>query len=548
MKKIEGLKPFGRFIMTIGQLPASYVVSMTYEEQLIWLCNYLQNTVIPTVNNNGEAVEELQNLFIELQEYVDNYFENLDIQEEVNNKLDEMAESGELENIIAQYLTLTTLFVYNTIQDMSDATNLSEGTSAYCLGQDTYNDGKGAFYKIRTITSGDTIDGFNIVALESGNTIIGERLPNYYINQINNVTIPAIQSDINTINNTTIPALSDRVTTIENELLPKPRKIVMFGDSYARGSTGTELIDSWCKRVATMMGMQNDYYSLGVSGGAFYNGTLNAGFPDLVALVPQAERQYVEKVIVGAGANDFVVSGSQTNIGTNVLSLVDDIKAAFPNAKIYFCFIGYKNIMNDTFASVRATLRDVIEKYASCISKGCLFAGNIGYILHNRDYISATDGTHPNNDGYNEISKAIYNFVEGGKAFVRPQIVGYSITPGTNFTINQSNTLSLNDEVTLWNSAEFTVTGSSAFGTNNVGVVQIGDFVNPQFFRPNSSTTLIASGTALVTFSDNSQQNLEISLRMGYTGQAYLIFDKQYANIVSVRSRALHGSVPTLTY
>ena len=99
---IRKLKPFTRFIYTIGELPTSYLMSMTYEEQLIWLCNYLEKTVIPAINNNGQAVEELQNLYVELKSYVDNYFDNLDVQEEINNKLDDMAESGELADIINQ--------------------------------------------------------------------------------------------------------------------------------------------------------------------------------------------------------------------------------------------------------------------------------------------------------------------------------------------------------------------------------------------------------------------------------------------------------------
>lgn len=104
---VKTLPPFKRFIMTIGNLPTSYLESMTYGEMLMWFCNYLQETVIPTVNNNGLAVEELQSLYVELKNYVDNYFENLDVQEEVNIKLDQMAESGQLQELLSnQYVEL----------------------------------------------------------------------------------------------------------------------------------------------------------------------------------------------------------------------------------------------------------------------------------------------------------------------------------------------------------------------------------------------------------------------------------------------------------
>ncbi len=170
---VKTLRPFRRFIYTIGALPSSYLISMTYEEQLIWLCNYLEKTVIPAINNNGLAVEELQAKYIELKSYVDNYFDNLDIQEEINNKLDEMVESGELENLISQYIQLATTYVYNNINEMKEATNLVNGSFARTSGFYEYNDGGGALYKVRTITNEDVIDNITIIAL-SDNTLIAE--------------------------------------------------------------------------------------------------------------------------------------------------------------------------------------------------------------------------------------------------------------------------------------------------------------------------------------------------------------------------------------
>ena len=101
---VKTLKPFTKFIYTIGELPTSYLMSMTYEEQLVWLCNYLSKTVIPTINNNAEAVKEVQDLVLELQDYINNYFDNLDVTEEINNKLDKMAEDGTLTELIGDYV------------------------------------------------------------------------------------------------------------------------------------------------------------------------------------------------------------------------------------------------------------------------------------------------------------------------------------------------------------------------------------------------------------------------------------------------------------
>lgn len=106
-----------------------------------------------------------------------NYFDNLDVQEEINNKLDEMAESGELTDIIAQYLQLAGVLAFNTLSDLENATNIANGSICVILGKNSYNDGKTAYYKIRPITSDDVIDGDNIIELSISNLLIGEKIP-----------------------------------------------------------------------------------------------------------------------------------------------------------------------------------------------------------------------------------------------------------------------------------------------------------------------------------------------------------------------------------
>lgn len=60
------------------------------------------NKIIEKVNQAGEQTENLTNAFIELQNYVNDYFENLDVQDEINNKLNQMASDGTLAEIINQ--------------------------------------------------------------------------------------------------------------------------------------------------------------------------------------------------------------------------------------------------------------------------------------------------------------------------------------------------------------------------------------------------------------------------------------------------------------
>lgn len=69
------------------------------------------NKVIKNLNDEGTQVENLTNAYNDLVEYVNNYFENLDVTDEVNAKLDEMALDGTLEEIIGRYLTTSNIKV-----------------------------------------------------------------------------------------------------------------------------------------------------------------------------------------------------------------------------------------------------------------------------------------------------------------------------------------------------------------------------------------------------------------------------------------------------
>ena len=90
-RNIKPINPFVVFCQKV--IPLAFDESMSYYECLCALTNYLQTIVVPAVNNNADAVTELQN-------YVENYFSSLDVQKEINNKLDEMVADGTLELLI----------------------------------------------------------------------------------------------------------------------------------------------------------------------------------------------------------------------------------------------------------------------------------------------------------------------------------------------------------------------------------------------------------------------------------------------------------------
>lgn len=106
----------------------------------------------------------------ELKDF-ENYFDNLDVQEEIDNKLDEMAESGQLQEIIAEYLNLITNLVFDTVADMKEAENLANGNYVKTLGFYELGDGGSAYYHIRNVTTDDDIDEHFIMELADPNLV-----------------------------------------------------------------------------------------------------------------------------------------------------------------------------------------------------------------------------------------------------------------------------------------------------------------------------------------------------------------------------------------
>lgn len=158
--EIKTISPFKNFCVTIGALPTSYLESMSYYEMLCWFCKYLENTINPAINSNAEALKELQ-------EYVANYFDNLDVQTEINNKLDDMAESGELAEII-------NVEMIGSLSDLitTDKTNLVSAINENAgkiesLNINTYT----SYTSFTTVTGSGTGSGRITVAKSTDGTI-----------------------------------------------------------------------------------------------------------------------------------------------------------------------------------------------------------------------------------------------------------------------------------------------------------------------------------------------------------------------------------------
>ena len=114
------LTPFKMQVLTNFPYIEADFDALTNYQLLCKIVEYL-NGVIHNENEITKQVTSLYNAYVSLQNYVNDYFDNLDVQEEINNKLDQMAESGELTTLIGAYVQpLLTAFESEVRADLGD--------------------------------------------------------------------------------------------------------------------------------------------------------------------------------------------------------------------------------------------------------------------------------------------------------------------------------------------------------------------------------------------------------------------------------------------
>ena len=128
--------------------------ALTNYELICKVVEYL-NKVITSQNEVIDVANSLSESFQQLHDYVANYFDNLDVQEEINNKLDAMVEDGTLQEIITSYIQSNVAWTFDTVSDMKQATNLINGSYARTIGYYNVNDDGGSLYYISDTGTAD---------------------------------------------------------------------------------------------------------------------------------------------------------------------------------------------------------------------------------------------------------------------------------------------------------------------------------------------------------------------------------------------------------
>lgn len=313
-KKFKKLCPFKLQVLESFPFIDADFDALTNYELLCKVVDYLNKT-IGNVDYLNKKVEEFQN-----------YFDNLDVQEEINNKLDEMAESGELTDIIAQYLELAGVLAFNTLDDLKNATNLASGSTARTLGTVTYNDGLGNFYKIRTLINTDVIDNDNLVALTNYPTLVAEKIPDARID-----------------------SLDDRVTELELT------DLVVFGDSWS----DTAVTDAiWSPLAAENLNVTLKNYA---QNGARMSVALSTQIATYLADTTTSPSKAKYIVILG-GLNDYDIENiNASTLAGYIRTGINTLKTNCPQAKILYvsnCSYPFTYTQSDYWCDLHNLLSD----------------------------------------------------------------------------------------------------------------------------------------------------------------------------------------------
>ena len=143
MGNYKTLQPFRYWCQKV--LPLVYDDSLSYYELLCKVVDYLNKTMEDVETLHGD-VTNLHKAYEQLQGYVNNYFSTLDVQTEINNKLDTMVENGTLSELLKNALhTESSPKFVKSVEDMTDKYTiyilLTDGYMYYWNGTSFANTG-----------------------------------------------------------------------------------------------------------------------------------------------------------------------------------------------------------------------------------------------------------------------------------------------------------------------------------------------------------------------------------------------------------------------
>ena len=380
-RNINTLSPFVTFCQKV--LPLAFDESLSYYECLCALRDYIDQ-MSKSVNNNADAVTELQAKYKEFTEYVKNYISDLNVQTEINNKLDEMAQDGTLANIINQdiFSELNTKVNANTAKTTELETEVNQIESK--VNQNTAN--------ITTVQADVLKNTNDITSLTTK------------VNQ-NTSDITQLKKDVK------------NVATVK-------KNILIIGDSYSSDESESVALrdnsESWVQIYKRLTG--NTVTNLSENGAGYCrkSSTNNRDFVGMLnnflAGKTEDELKAFNSILIYGGLNDIDQNFTVDQVNTNFNTLYTLLKNNFVNAKIHVFFF------NQPKRPIKIANREYTQKFIENLQgKDVVFYRCASFLLGSQNNFAA-DNYHPNANGSTRLANLFNDILETGTSQIRDKI------------------------------------------------------------------------------------------------------------------------------
>ena len=389
----------------------------------------------------------------DMQDFINNYFENLDVSEEVLEAMQILALNGTLNTILDPVIASTvTDWLNDNITPTTpiiDATLLisGAGADAKVTGErlnvlsnygiilapfveneylDVFDNGT-----IKPYTGFSRTNYIDITALEKLYILspASTQYNGFFASDnsfISGFTISTGENVVTIPTNAKYVMISANSAIIENIILRNSmysslirdkillkRKYILIGDSYGEGYNPDGNVTGWCDRVVTQLHLNAGDYVIKYQGGSgFYHRGDNKNFETLLdeagALIDKTK---VTDIIVCGGWNDN--SEIISNVYSAILSFITKVRNEYPNATMHVGMIGASND-----ATVKTRLQNTVlycYQYGA-LADVCRYINNIEYAISYNNL--ASDGIHINADAEAQVTAAIMQYLKTGSSYI----------------------------------------------------------------------------------------------------------------------------------